>query len=82
MGFPFKIVASLTSILLYALIIFDIIGDFSYLFQREYFGYQGIFDASQRHYSQLVYICICWVYLLLMNWQHEYMHRLDYQVHN
>ena len=102
-----KIIASLTSILLYALIIFDVIGDFSYLFQvtnylvtlllsmkcasmqkiftifflqREYFGYQGIFDASQRHYSQLVYIGVCWVYLLLMNWQHEYMHRLDYQV--
>ena len=28
-----KIIASLTSILLYALIIFDVIGDFSYLFQ-------------------------------------------------
>ena len=52
----------------------------TFLPQREYFGYQGMFDASQRHYSQLVYIGVCWIYLLLMNWQHEYMHRLDYQV--
>ena len=65
--------------LLYALIVFDVIGDFSYLFKREYFGYQGVFGHEERHYSQLLFVGVCWIYLLLMNWQHEYMHRLDYQ---
>ena len=77
--FSFKILASFTSLLLYALIVFDVIGDFSYLFKREYFGYQGVFGPDERHHSQLLFVSVCWIYLLLMNWQHEYMHRLDYQ---
>ncbi|CAB4062181.1 E4.6.1.1 [Lepeophtheirus salmonis] len=64
----------------YACIIFGpLSADNNNLFSVEYFGYDELFAFHNKNCSHFVYICIIALFFLLMDRQHEYMRRLDYQ---
>ncbi len=74
-----KMMTSLVCLGFYGLVILGFIGHDKNVFMEEYFGYTGIFSADEKHISHFVYLAVCCAYLILMDWQHEYMYRLDYQ---
>ncbi|TRY75805.1 hypothetical protein TCAL_07001 [Tigriopus californicus] len=76
-----KIFATLVCLTFYGLVILGVIKHHhgKNVFKLEYFGYDEVFNTDMRNYSHFVYLAVCSLFFLIMDRQHEYMHRLDYQ---
>jgi len=77
-----KVIANIVCLVLYGLIILGAIenGEKKNVFKVEYFGYEEAFDDDRRNVSHFVFLAVISVFFFVMDRQHEYMHRLDYQV--
>lgn len=60
-----------------------ILGDFPTgkynIFSLDYFGYNELFNNEAKKYTHFAYLFVCALFFLLMDRQHEFMRRLDYQ---
>lgn len=76
-----KLFATVVCLTFYGLVILGVIKHHhgKNVFKLEYFGYDEVFNTDMRNYSHFVYLAVCSLFFLIMDRQHEYMHRLDYQ---